>query len=72
MEKAFQGFCKAGLYGYFDAITDRPYVIDKSRAWTGNFRFANFIEPKPKSNCNGSRFERYICFYGKKLQKKPT
>jgi sulfotransferase len=49
MEKAFQGFCKAGLYGYFDAITDRPYVIDKSRAWTGNFRFANFIEPDAKA-----------------------
>jgi len=49
MEKAFQGFCKAGLYGYFDAITDRPYVVDKSRAWTGNFRFANFIEPEAKA-----------------------
>lgn len=49
MEKAFHGFCKAGLYGYFDAITDRPYVIDKSRAWTGNFRFANFIEPGAKA-----------------------
>ena len=49
MEKGFQGFCRGGLYGYFDAITDRPYVIDKSRAWTGNFRFANFIEPGAKS-----------------------
>ena len=49
MEKGFQGFCKGGLYGYFDAITDRPYVIDKSRAWTGNFRFANFVEPGAKS-----------------------
>lgn len=49
MEKAFRGFCKAGLYGYFDAITERPYVIDKSRAWTGNFRFANFIEPGAKA-----------------------
>jgi hypothetical protein len=48
MEKAFHGFCKAGLYGYFDALTDRPYVIDKSRAWAGNFRFANFIEPGSK------------------------
>ena len=48
MEKGFQGFCKAGLYGFFDSITDRPYVIDKSRAWVGNFRFANFIEPNPK------------------------
>jgi len=49
MEKAFHGFCRAGLYGYFDALTDRPYVIDKSRAWTGNFRFANFIEPGAKA-----------------------
>jgi sulfotransferase len=49
MEKAFQGFCKAGLYGYFNALTDRPYVMDKSRAWTGNFRFANFIEPGAKA-----------------------
>jgi len=49
MKKAFHGFCKAGLYGYFDAITDRPYVIDKSRAWMGNFRFANFVEPGAKA-----------------------
>jgi len=49
MEKGFQGFCKAGLYGFFDAITDRPYVLDKSRAWMGHYRFANFIEPNPKT-----------------------
>lgn len=49
MEKAFQGFCKAGMYGYFNSITDRPYVIDKSRAWLGNFRFANFIEPRARA-----------------------
>ena len=48
MTKAFHGFCKEGLYGYFNAITDRPYVVDKSRAWLGNFRFANFIEPNVK------------------------
>ena len=49
MEKGFQSFCREGLYGFFNGITDRPYVIDKSRAWTGNFRFANFIEPNPKA-----------------------
>jgi sulfotransferase len=49
MTKAFHGFCKEGLYGYFNAITDRSYVIDKSRAWLGNFRFANFIEPNVKT-----------------------
>jgi sulfotransferase len=49
MEKGFQGFCQGGLYGFFNSITDRPYVVDKSRAWTGNFRFANFIEPETKA-----------------------
>ena len=48
MQKAFQGFCKEGLYGYFNSLTDRPYAIDKSRAWLGNYRFSNFIEPNPK------------------------
>lgn len=48
MEAGFQGFCKSGLYGFFNSITDRPYVLDKNRGWAGNFRFANFIEPNPK------------------------
>lgn len=48
MKKGFAGFCKAGLYGFFDSITDRPYVVDKSRAWGGNYRFANFVEDNPK------------------------
>lgn len=46
--KAFQGFCKEGLYGFFNPITNRPFVIDKSRAWLGNYGFLNFIEPDPK------------------------
>lgn len=49
MEKAFRSFCVNGLYGYFNALTDRPYVVDKSRAWLGNFRFANFIQPGSKA-----------------------
>jgi sulfotransferase len=48
METAMQGYLKGGLYGFYDNITDRPYVVDKSRAWVGNYRFANFIEEQPK------------------------
>src|SRR5271155_615721 len=33
MKKAFLGFCRAGMEGYFRALTDKPYVIDKSRGW---------------------------------------
>lgn len=48
MKTAIQGFCKQGMYGYFNNLTDRPYVIDKSRGWVGYYRFLNFIEPNPK------------------------
>lgn len=33
MRTAFINFCKSGTVGYYEAITDRPVVIDKSRGW---------------------------------------
>ena len=51
MEKAYKGFLKAGIYGYYNAITDRPYVIDKCRAWKSESEFINFFDPKPKIIC---------------------
>mgnify|MGYP003653745221 FL=1 len=33
MNKAFIEFCAGASKGYYEAITDRPYVIDKSRGW---------------------------------------
>jgi len=48
MKKGFKGFCRGGLFGFFNEITDRPYVIDKSRAWSGHYRFLDFFEPNPK------------------------
>jgi hypothetical protein len=51
MEKGFKGFCKEGMYGFFNAVTDRPYVIDKSRAWMGHFNFADWFDKEPKVLC---------------------
>lgn len=48
MKKGFKGFCKGGLWGFFNEITDRPYVLDKSRAWSGHFSFLDFFEENPK------------------------
>lgn len=48
MKKGFQCFCESGLYGFFDAITDRPYVFDKSRAWIGHYNFLKFVVNEPK------------------------
>lgn len=33
MREAFAGFCREGTRGYYEAITDKPTVIDKSRGW---------------------------------------
>ena len=33
MESAMQGFMRNGVKGYYDALTDKPTIIDKSRGW---------------------------------------
>ena len=33
MENGFRGFCSEGVHGFYNAITDKPYVLDKSRGW---------------------------------------
>jgi sulfotransferase len=51
MKKAFQGFCKGALHSYFEAITDKPYVLDKSRGWGYLHDFLDFFHPNPKIVC---------------------
>lgn len=33
MHTAFRGFCAYGAHGYYNALTDRQVVVDKSRGW---------------------------------------
>ena len=51
MKKAFMGYCKGGLKGYFNSITDKKYVVDKSRAWGINYDFLNMFYEDPKIVC---------------------
>jgi sulfotransferase len=49
MKKGFQAFCNEGMKGYYEAITDKKYVVDKSRGWGIHYDFLKFItgeEPK--------------------------
>jgi len=48
METAFRSFCKSGMEGFFNAITEKPYVLDKSRGWGYHYAFLNYIYPNPK------------------------
>lgn len=51
MRKGFHAFCRAGMRAYYEAITDKKYVIDKSRGWGIHYDFLNFVNPNPKIIC---------------------
>jgi len=51
MKTAFQGFCREGMKGYYNSITDKKYVVDKSRGWGIHYDFLSFISAEPKIIC---------------------
>lgn len=51
MKEGMKNFYKQGLYGFYNAITDRPYVFEKSRGWLGNYGFLEFFESDIKMVC---------------------
>jgi sulfotransferase len=48
MEKGYKKYLSNGFTGFYDAITDKPYVIDKSRGWGIHYDFLNYFYPNPK------------------------
>lgn len=51
MKKGFLNFCNQGVMGFFNALTDKPYVLDKSRGWGYYYDFLNSFYPNPKVIC---------------------
>lgn len=51
MKKGFASFCRSGIEGYFNAITDKKYVLDKSRGWGVYRPFLESFYPNPKVIC---------------------
>jgi sulfotransferase len=50
-EKSMKGFCEAAIKGYYNAITNKKYVMDKNKKW-GLYRdFLNSFYPEPKMVC---------------------
>lgn len=48
MKLGFMSYCKAGLEGFYSGVTDKPYVLDKSRGWGIHYNFLNSFYPNPK------------------------
>jgi sulfotransferase len=51
MDSAFLTFSRASMNGYFSALTNKPFVLDKSRTWAGNYGFLSMFYPNPKIVC---------------------
>jgi sulfotransferase len=51
MEKGFKGYLKGAIYGFYNSITEKPYVFEKSRGWGMEYRFINEFDPNPKIIC---------------------
>ena len=52
MKKGWQAFAKSGMDAFYNAITDKKYVIDKSRGWGIHYDFLQFVQgEEPKIIC---------------------
>jgi sulfotransferase len=51
IEKGFKSFLNRAIYGYYEGITDKSYVVDKSRGWGMEYEFINAYDPNPKIIC---------------------
>jgi sulfotransferase len=72
MKKAFLAFSRAGMEAYFRALTDRPYVVDKSRGWGVHFDLLNMIfEEEPKIICMVRDLRQILASMEKKFRQNP-
>jgi sulfotransferase len=46
--EGFYAYCREGFKGYLQNLTDKPYILDKNRAWGSYYRLINEINPNPK------------------------
>lgn len=71
MTSGFKGFCKSGLYGFYNNITDRKYVFEKCRAWSVMYDFVNWFDPDPKMVIMIRDLRSIVCSLEKKFRKNP-
>jgi sulfotransferase len=46
--EGFYAFCRKGIKGYIENLTDKPYFIDKSRGWSSYYSLMDKMIPNPK------------------------
>ena len=72
MKKAFLAFGRAGMEAYFRALTDKPYILDKSRGWGIHFDLLNLIfNEEPKIVCMVRDLRQILASMEKQFRQNP-
>ena len=59
------------MQGYYEGITDKKYVVDKSRGWGIHYDFLNEIFPQPKIVCMVRNLKDVFASMEKNYRKNP-
>jgi len=71
MTNAFYSFCREGMKGYFNSITEKRYILDKSRGWGVHYNLLNEINPNPKIVCMVRDIRDIVASMEKKYRTNP-
>jgi sulfotransferase len=71
MKKGWQAFAKNGMDAFYNAVTDKKYVVDKSRGWGIHYDFLNTIFPEPKVVCMVRNLKDVFASMEKNYRKNP-
>lgn len=72
MKKGFQSFCYNGLNGFYDAVTNKPIVLEKSRGWGIHYNLLHFVlGNKPKIVCMVRDLKQIVASLEKKFREAP-
>ena len=71
MKTAFQAFCRFGMEAYYNAITNKKYIVDKSRGWGIHYSFLDSVFPNPKIICMVRDLRDIYCSMEKNFRKNP-
>jgi len=71
MKSGFKGFLNGGIQGFFDGITDRPYIMEKSRGWLGHYDFIKLFNGDVKMICMVRDLRAIFASMEKNMRKNP-
>jgi sulfotransferase len=72
MDEGLIGFCNEGIHGWYENITDKEYVVDKSRGWGIHYDFLETVlEYSPKIICMVRDLRQIISSMEKKFRENP-